>query len=435
MKSCRKKLKIVLCCQSLGHGRGGTEKVVVSLANEMAKRDHEVYLAFYAPRPSACIPKYEVSQNCHLITWGLFGLSIAKFRKRIEEINPDVVTIFYATWFGWELYRIFSGLNYPIIYQECSNPTRIVTDNWNNRKNSQNERDALVATGCLVRVTRPEYINSFPDFIKPRVRYFPNAFNIKNINLRPKDRFRKNIIHIGGYKDNKNLIELLMAFRIVASDFPEWNILICSTIPRSKITFEYCLDFIVKNDLLSRVVDCGSVEDVDSLFFQSDLHIITSLSEGLPNCVCEAMTHAIPSIGYAECSGTNSLINNGYNGILVDSKSRVDGLAEAMRKLMGDDRLRAKLGFQAYLDASMFAPSSVYRTWEDVFYEAVADKNATVRDRSEKIVDVELLRKYEDIRLDFIRWIHIRLKVFQIKRVMCYLLKKLKKRCFNVALQ
>jgi hypothetical protein len=92
---------------------------------------------------------------------------------------------------------------------------------------------------------------------------------------------------------------------------------------------------------------------------------------------------------------------------------------------MGDDRLRTRLGFQAYLDASMFSPSLVYRAWEDIFYEASVDKGMIGRNVPEMRSDVELLRIYEDIRLDFVRWIHMRLKIFQMKRVIRYLLKKL----------
>src|SRR5690606_20679924 len=110
--------------------------------------------------------------------------------------------------------------------------------------------------------------------------------------------------------------------------------------------------------------------------------------------VLEAMATGVPSIGFADCPGTNELIVHGSNGLLADAADRIEGLASALRRLMGSAEERARMGAQARDDARSFEPAQVYDQWE-----------RTLREAAEYAEASDCLLK-EQQRVDFERVLH-----------------------------
>ena len=199
------------------------------------------------------------------------------------------------------------------------------------------------------------------------------------------------IINIGGVKDNKNLITLLKAFALLAKEYSNWVIKVFGKTLSGKKPHEVKLiEFIKKNSLEKRVFFCGPTDDIFSEFVNSQIHVISSLSEGCPNCVLEAMVTGLPSIGFADCPGTNELIRDGKNGLLVSPDDRVNNLGQALRQLMDSKDLREKMGAKAIEDTKAFAPGAVYDQWEQLFYEAAEYKADPERlFREQMVIDPE----------------------------------------------
>jgi glycosyltransferase involved in cell wall biosynthesis len=76
-----------------------------------------------------------------------------------------------------------------------------------------------------------------------------------------------------------------------------------------------------------------------------DVFAFPSYREGLPQAPLEAAFAGIPTVGYA-ATGTVDAVADGESGLLAPIGS-VDDLANALRKVLEDDKLRAKLGSQA----------------------------------------------------------------------------------------
>ncbi|MGH8523459.1 MAG: glycosyltransferase family 4 protein [Gammaproteobacteria bacterium] len=51
----------------------------------------------------------------------------------------------------------------------------------------------------------------------------------------------------------------------------------------------------------------GPVDDIFADLAAAHLHVISSLSEGCPTSILEAMATGLPSVGFADCPGTNQL--------------------------------------------------------------------------------------------------------------------------------
>jgi glycosyltransferase involved in cell wall biosynthesis len=90
-----------------------------------------------------------------------------------------------------------------------------------------------------------------------------------------------------------------------------------------------------------RVRLLGHCADPRGLYEALDLFVLSSLREGLPNVVLEALAMEVPVVT-TRVAGVPRLIQDGANGVLVEPGS-VDELAGGMARLLGDGAARARL--------------------------------------------------------------------------------------------
>jgi len=90
-----------------------------------------------------------------------------------------------------------------------------------------------------------------------------------------------------------------------------------------------------------RVRLLGHYADPRGLYEALDLFVLSSLREGLPNVVLEAMAMQVPVLA-TRVAGVPRLVQDGANGILVEPGS-VESLAGGMARLLGDADARARL--------------------------------------------------------------------------------------------
>jgi glycosyltransferase involved in cell wall biosynthesis len=85
----------------------------------------------------------------------------------------------------------------------------------------------------------------------------------------------------------------------------------------------------------------GHVSDPKAFCEAIDVFALSSLREGLPNVLLEAMALEAPVLA-TRIAGIPSLISDGENGLLVEPGS-IDELATGLRRLIGDKQLRERL--------------------------------------------------------------------------------------------
>jgi glycosyltransferase involved in cell wall biosynthesis len=94
-----------------------------------------------------------------------------------------------------------------------------------------------------------------------------------------------------------------------------------------------------------RIQLLGYQTDPSTLYQAIDVFALSSLREGLPNVLLEAMAMQLPVVS-TRVGGIDRLMRNGENGLLVPSGNS-DAMAAAIRDLLEDDALRARLGSAA----------------------------------------------------------------------------------------
>ncbi len=120
-------------------------------------------------------------------------------------------------------------------------------------------------------------------------------------------------------------------------------------------------EYINKNNAESYIKLMGKVKDVASVLKSSDLFVLSSNVEGMPNALMEAMAIGLPCISTDCKTGPKELIGNNERGVLVKVGSTSD-LTDAIANLIEDNDFAIKLGTLAkeYI-VSEFTPENISR--------------------------------------------------------------------------
>ena len=102
---------------------------------------------------------------------------------------------------------------------------------------------------------------------------------------------------------------------------------------------------------------------------RADVFVCSSLYEGLSNVILEAMALERPVVSTDHRHGVNEIIENGKNGILVPVEDP-QTMAEAILKVLGDEKLRKELGEEARKRSEYFSRDRMISEYEKLL-EAV----------------------------------------------------------------
>ncbi len=94
----------------------------------------------------------------------------------------------------------------------------------------------------------------------------------------------------------------------------------------------------IRKHRLSNVILAGHQEETDKFYQMADIFVLTSLFEGTPNVVLEAMAHHLPVIA-TEVNGVKEIIESGKNGYSIPSQNAQAVYAQLEEILPNTERL------------------------------------------------------------------------------------------------
>ena len=108
-----------------------------------------------------------------------------------------------------------------------------------------------------------------------------------------------------------------------------------------------CLRYLVDNYQISKNFKLlGHVENMDSFYGRLDLYLNTSIHEGIPMSVLEAMAHGLPIIA-PKTGGLCEIVEDGKSGYLINSREPKE-FADVCLNIIKDSKLYRNLSIGAH---------------------------------------------------------------------------------------
>ncbi len=315
---------------------GGAQRVVSEFANLLYTLNNEVSIIqiFECEKPFYSIDK-NVRIHSPNFNWKKkkFGLikSFMLVRKNIMMIKPNIVLSFHQRYNGLVIASMLFT-NIPIIVSDRSNPFNKLTPSLN-----EFLRNFLYpyASGFIVQTNLAAQVK---DKLNKNIIVMPNP--IKKLVDYDKNEKQNFIINVSTMVKGKGQEVLIKIFSLIKDIYP-WKLLLVGDGPErsnlEKLSFEL--------ELQDSIIFAGKQENIELYLSQSKIFAFTSISEGYPNALLEAMGMGLACISF-DCNGPSDLINSNENGILVKIND-YDEYSIKLKMLMDNDELRMRLGKKA----------------------------------------------------------------------------------------
>lgn len=141
----------------------------------------------------------------------------------------------------------------------------------------------------------------------------------------------KKIVAVGRLVKQKNFELLIKAFKIVLESIDSHLIIIGEGEKKDEL-----LQVVDKLDLSYKVYLAGFKSNPHNYVKNSDLFVLSSLYEGLPNSLIEAIAVGTPAVSMNCLSGPSEILLNGEGGDLVEAEN-VEELAKNIIKNLSDE--------------------------------------------------------------------------------------------------
>lgn len=347
---------------------GGAERVISLLANNFAERGYEVEmiaLTSISPDYYSLNPNVKFIHADKVSKGGLPG-ELWWFRRHIKKELPDVVIAFMEAVYEFVLLALL-GTKVPVISSERLDPALI---SWPRKV----LRWLLLPT-TTAHVVQTQHIKQYYNQRiqkKTHIIYNPvneKVFQVKVDGLKVKDREEvegekriNRIISVGRLYPQKNQKMMIEAFAKIAPKFPEWSLVIYGEGHQRK-----ALELLVERlKVKDKVLLPGRCETVIEEVAKSKVFCLSSDYEGMSNAMIEALCVGTPVIS-TRVSGTDELIRDGENGLLVDIGD-TEGLAQAFEKLLSNQELREQIGKEGQKLATKFKTDAIVDQWENLVH-------------------------------------------------------------------
>ena len=336
---------------------GGAGNIAQILALELSE-EHRVSLVFTNMHSE---PRYDLSrldvydQNVSINKGNkVLGLvsSIKNMKRLIKKIDPDMIISFLdntntivclSQWFT----------KTPIVVSERNNVLSLIPKApWDKLRRIAYRRADVVTVQFKV----------FAGF--DNNRFLKKAVVTPNIVVCPdvvKEKYETDTVkfvtfaRLADVKRHDLMIEL---FDRAQSECPNMELHIYGE-GKNEARLRKMID---EKGLQHKVFLHGYCKEVHQRLIENDVYLMTSLQEGFPNSLSEAMAVGLPSVSFECHEGIRDMTENDISGYVVDEGDN-NAFVEKMLYLARNVDTREKMGRKAREISSRFSKENVMKTW------------------------------------------------------------------------
>jgi len=318
---------------------GGAERCVTNLACGLDSKEFEPFVISLMSPPSppkdGLVQQLESSRiaikflNCN----SKFQLvsAVRNLRTELKTIGCDLVAsyLFHA--------NVISAAATSGLRCKTIQALRVIEQGWHRRqlqKLAARQADRVL---CVSQGVAHFAENSLA-IPADKVQVIPNGYPIDQLPERLPDAESKRILAIGRLVPQKNYQRLIEWAAELLPDFPEWRISIVGDGPdRTMIE-----NLIAGHNLDQQVFLLDWQANTRQLLQESEIYVLTSDWEGMPNSLIEAMACRLPVVA-SNVEGVPDLLHGELKQQIIprDEPQRATAF---LRHLMSDKQLRQQLG-------------------------------------------------------------------------------------------
>lgn len=324
--------------------KGGAEKVVSILSNQLIENNKEVViithfktnLDYQVHKKVKVVCLSNLYENEYRKKINIFFLIklMKKLRKTIKEENPNyIIPFLWTTCIRTELALIFNKNRKKIIHTVRNNPksfpgniiARLVRNLF-----------IFFSKKCIVQnIEQKEY---FKLTNKKKIYVLNNPISSDILSIKKIEHKNFTIIGVGRLEKQKNFEMLIDAFSEVVKVIPNVKLKIFGVGSlEEKLNMQ-----INRLKLEKKAMLMGRTNDYSEIYGKSDLFVLSSNAEGMPNCLLEAMAVGLPCISTNCPTGPSNIIQNNVNGILINVNDK-EKLIENILYLYNSEKDRIRI--------------------------------------------------------------------------------------------
>lgn len=374
---CEKKKILIIMPKFFG---GGAERVLLNLFNQIDLTQYQIdlFLGLKGGRLENEIPQsvnvfYIFSHRIFEILTSVFlryfnsKFLFYYFGKQIK-INYDVGICYLDSNYSYFLNNTKGNLKRKVVVIHSSYKTYSYKFKKYKSESKTTKQDLYKSLDTILAVSKEsmqEFVDIYGVFNDLRVIYNTlNVSRIKRMAMKTSQQIYEkedfNILAIGSHIPVKNYKTLLQACLILKQENTNFKLYILGEgVLRSEHQ-----KFINENDLCDVVKLQGFVENPYPYIKECDLFVMTSIAEGLPTALSEALVFGKATIA-TNSPGCREVIGNGKYGLMVENNEKE--ISNSIKKMIENPLIRKKYEELGLKSASRFSDKNSINEYEKIF--------------------------------------------------------------------
>lgn len=356
--------KICFVSGDIGHS-GGTERVCILIANELARRGYDISILSFWHGDS---PFFEVHPNVKVFylingryeAWlkKTFIYAVLKLRKFIIDNSIDILIDVDTVLSRYSVYAV-QNTSCQLISWEHFNYEHTISEKIRIKTLKKIKKNS----GKVLLLTKADYImhRDLANIDESRLYqiYNPTSFSINETVGERKKIF----LAIGRLTYQKGFDTLLQIWNEVWRHLPEWKLQIVGSGEDEEFLRQYIYEHALKNIEL-----IPNTTEIEKFYLDAAIYLMTSRFEGFPMVLLEAKAKGLPIISFDCKTGPNEIISDGESGFVVNMND-IPMFTNKMITLANNEELRLQFANKSLKEIKNFTVQSIVDEWEKMLSE------------------------------------------------------------------